>query len=189
MADPTLAGAINVITYPGTTSSQSTNLTSINGTAPTLGAGLNASGLLVALPTDQSVAVTGTVTATGTLTLSASSGTGTLSATSVIISSTTATVVKASPGVVYGVSIDNNSAGPVYAKLYNATSATAGSGTPAMRLMCAGPTNGGGAVRDWDNTIGVNFGTGICLIVTQLIGDADTTAVPASTVTVNIFWH
>lgn len=43
------------------------NLTGINGTPPTLGAGANIGGLLIALPNDQALSVSGNVVASGTV--------------------------------------------------------------------------------------------------------------------------
>src|SRR5882672_7192179 len=53
----------------------------------------------------------------------------------VVPNNTTAVVLKASPGTLYGAQLYGIGAAPAYLKIYNATSATCGSGTPVKRLM------------------------------------------------------
>ena len=74
-----------------------------------------------------------------------------------------------------------NSAGSgcaAYLKIYNATSATCGSGTPVKRLIipaASNAANGGGSNITF-GPVGVEFSTGITYCVTTGITDADTTA-------------
>lgn len=103
---------------------------------------------------------------------------------------TTAVVVKASAGTLYGVQLYGIGSAPAYLKIYNATSATCGSGTPVKRLMipaAATAANGAGSNITFGPE-GVAFGTGITYCVTTGITDADTTAPAASTFLVNLDW-
>lgn len=104
---------------------------------------------------------------------------------------TTAVVVKSSAGTLYGVQVYGIGSVPAYLKIYNATSATCGSGTPVKRLMipaAATAANGGGSNVSFGST-GVAFSTGITYCVTTGITDADTTAPAASTYLVNLDWQ
>jgi hypothetical protein len=104
---------------------------------------------------------------------------------------TTAVVVKASAGTVFGVQLYGIGSAPAYLKLYNATSATCGSGTPVKRLMIPAAStaaNGAGSNITFGAS-GINFGTGITYCVTTGIGDADATAPAASTFLVNIDYN
>jgi hypothetical protein len=100
----------------------------------------------------------------------------------IMANSTNATNVKASAGQLYKIEAFNNSATVAYLKLYDsATAPTAGSGTPKKRIMI--PANGG-VEASYDN--GDAFTAGIGFTTTGAIGDADTTAVAASTFLVNM---
>ena len=103
---------------------------------------------------------------------------------------TTAVVVKASPGTVYGAQLSTIGAVPLYLKLYNATSATCGSGTPVKRLIVpkAGTAADGGGSNVSFGSVGVDFSTGITYCITGGIADNDTTAPAASVALVNIDW-
>lgn len=104
---------------------------------------------------------------------------------------TTAVVVKSSAGTLYGVQVYGIGSAPAYLKIYNATSATCGSGTPVKRLMipaAATAANGAGSNISFGPQ-GIAFGTGITYCVTTGITDADTTAPAASTFLVNIDWE
>ncbi len=103
---------------------------------------------------------------------------------------TTAVVVKASAGTLYGAQLANIGSVPLYLKIYNATSATCGSGTPVKRLIIpkAGTAaDGGGSNIDF-GPAGVAFSTGITYCLTAAIGDSDTTAPAASVALVNLDW-
>lgn len=101
---------------------------------------------------------------------------------------TTAVVVKASPGTVTSIQLAGIGSAPVYLKLYNATSATCGSGTPVKRLMIpAASTAALGSAQSISlGAGGVYFSTGITYCLTTGITDADTTAPAANTFLVNI---
>lgn len=97
--------------------------------------------------------------------------------------STNATLVKASAGVLGHLSAFNTNAAARWLKLYNAASApTAGSGTPAMRIMVPG---GGGVVLPI-GPAGIRFTTGIGYTIVTGAADTDATAVAANEVAVNI---
>lgn len=103
---------------------------------------------------------------------------------------TTAVVVKASAGTLYGGQLGNIGAGPAYLKIYDATSATCGSGTPKKRLIIpksSTAADGGGSNFSLGD-VGVAFPTGITYCLTTGILDNDTTAPAASTVLVNLDW-
>ncbi|MCS3690958.1 hypothetical protein ABIF26_006465 [Bradyrhizobium elkanii] len=103
-----------------------------------------------------------------------------------IPNNTTAVVVKSGAGQVYKIRATNNSATIAYIKLYDATSATAGSGTPVDTIMIPAASTGAGIVDTTD--LGVVHSTGITFIVTTGIADNDTTAPAASTYVVTIYY-
>lgn len=103
---------------------------------------------------------------------------------------TTAVVVKGSAGTLYGAQLYGIGSAPAYLKIYNATSATCGSGTPVKRLMIPAAStaaNGAGSNISFGD-VGIDFSTGITYCVTTGIGDSDTTAPAASTFLVNLDW-
>lgn len=114
----------------------------------------------------------------------ASTSGGASESSTIIPNNTTAVVVKAAPGQVYGVECFNNSATVAYLKIYNAITATAGSGTPFARYMCPASTSGAGFVTDF--AAGVAYSTGITFIMTTGIADNDTGAPAANTYIVNV---
>lgn len=98
--------------------------------------------------------------------------------------STNSTSVKGSAGNLYGWYITNVNAAARYVKLYNkATGPTVGSDTPVMTL--AVPANGGTNV---EFTNGISFATGIGLGITTGATDADTGAVAANEIIVNLLY-
>ena len=104
----------------------------------------------------------------------------------IIPNNTTAVVVKNTPGQVYGIECFNNSATIAYIKVYDATTATAGSGTPVARYMCPSSTSGAGFVVSYQ--IGRAFTSGITYIMTTGIADSDTAAPAANTYIVNVYY-
>lgn len=99
---------------------------------------------------------------------------------------TTALVVKATAGVLYTLEAFNNSATIAYVKLYDAASATCGSGIPIIRYMI--PANATGAGYISPNVNGTSFSTGITMCITTGIADADTGAPGATTYLVNVHY-
>lgn len=110
--------------------------------------------------------------------------TGAASRTHLISAGTTnATVVKASAGRLLGWAITNSSAAWKYVKLHNqATSPTAGTGVVQTIGV---PPNG---VREFASEGGIAFSTGIAFTTVTGIADADTTAVTASDLAIDIFY-
>jgi len=133
--------------------------------------------------------VTGTVTTSqtpatsGGLTIGPGSGAKLISA-----ASPNATSVKGSAGQVYGWYITNTNASARFVKLYNkASSPTVGTDVPVMTLLIPGNTSGSGAVAA-EFVSGIAFGAGIALALTTGSADADTGAVAASEIIVNLFF-
>ena len=114
----------------------------------------------------------------------ATSGGASITSTQVA-NNTTAVVIKASAGTVYGVEAFNNSATIAYIKLYNATSATCGLGTPAWRGMIPANASGAGFISP-AGAVGDAYATGITMCVTAGYADSDTTAPATSTYIVNV---
>src|SRR5258708_17247591 len=86
---------------------------------------------------------------------------------------TTAIVLKATSGTVYSVDAFNNSAAIAYIKLYNAASATCGSGTPQARYMIPfGASSSGGGVYISNNNC-CTFRACIVIFITTPISHAD----------------
>lgn len=101
--------------------------------------------------------------------------------------STNATSVKASAGQVYGWAAYNLNAAARYLKLYNkASSPTVGTDTPVMTILIPGNTAGAGTNIEMPN--GIAFGTGIAMAITTGIADADTGAVAANEIVVNLWY-
>jgi len=94
---------------------------------------------------------------------------------------TNATAVKASPGQLGVIIATNNGASVAYLKIYNATSATAGSGTPIQRYLLPA---GGGVAPPLGGPL--YFSTGISFTITGGAADSDTTAVALNQVQVNL---
>lgn len=115
---------------------------------------------------------------------SAATAGGASVSSTIIPNNTTAVVVKGSPGQLYGVECFNNSATIAYIKIYNAISATAGSGTPNARFMCPASTSGAGFVLPVP--VGSVYSTGITFVMTTGIADNDTGAPAANTYIVNV---
>jgi hypothetical protein len=111
--------------------------------------------------------------------------TGGLTTTRVIsAASTNASTPKASAGQVYGWSIQNSGGSNRFVKLYNkASNPTVGTDTPFMTLMI--PTGGG---NNFMGDVGIPFSTGIAMAITANGTDADTTAVAATEIFVNLFF-
>ena len=120
----------------------------------------------------------------------AAPGLGASTSGAIVPNNTTAVVLKASAGALYGVQLYGLATSPAYLKLYNATSATCGSGTPVKRLMipaAATAANGAGSNITF-GPAGILFTVGITYCVTTGIADADTGAPAASTFLVNLDW-
>jgi hypothetical protein len=96
--------------------------------------------------------------------------------------STNATVVKASAGQLYGLSISNTNSSPRYFKLYNLASAPVVGTSPVAKtiqvpgnatVICAFPR-------------GLSFSTGIAFAATANMADSDTTAIGAGDLSMDV---
>lgn len=97
---------------------------------------------------------------------------------------TNATNAKASAGIVGGWYAYNANASVRYLKLYNkATSPTVGSDTPVMTIPIPA-----GAAANVEFGNGINFATGIGYATTTGVADADTGAVAANEIIINLFY-
>jgi len=115
------------------------------------------------------------------------SGGCTMSSTLSSASSNTATSVKGSAGQLYGIYVSNTNASARWLKFYNtASTPTAGSGTPVLRLLIPGNTSGVAGAFEFSN--GVAFSSGIGFTITGAVADNDTTAISANEVIVNILY-
>ena len=104
----------------------------------------------------------------------------------IVANNTTAVVVKATSGALYTLEAFNNSATIAYVKLYDAATATCGSGTPQIRYMIPANTAGAGYISP--NVNGTSFPSGIVMCVTTGIADNNTGAPAATTYLVNVHY-
>lgn len=96
--------------------------------------------------------------------------------------STNGNNVKATGGQVYGYDIGNNGASDVWVKIYNkATTPTVGTDVVFRTIYVPK-----GQARSYHNTVGIPFTLGIGIGITGGAADADTTAVAAGQVTVEL---
>jgi len=147
--------------------------TTAGDTALTLGQATMSASLPVTLASNQPTQnVTPQATTTG-----GSTPSHTMSA-----ASTNATSLKASAGLLYGFCISNANAAARYFKLYNKASApTVGTDTPVTTVQV--PANGT-VIRAYP--VGMTFSTGIAWAATGLITNADTTAIAANDLSIDI---
>lgn len=167
----TAAGGEYLTSAPTLTTGQMVALqTDINGNLKTNVVNTNANGRTTAANSSPVVSVAAASTA------------GAIAA-----NNTTAVVVKGSAGTLFGVQVYGIGSAPAYLKIYNAATATCGSGTPVKRLMIpAASTAANGAGSNVTFGPGLAMGTGITYCVTTGITDTDTTAPAASTFLVNV---
>jgi hypothetical protein len=97
-------------------------------------------------------------------------------------------VVKNSPGTVYGMWVTNTATAVRYIKFYDATSGTAGTGTPVITIGIPGNASDDVAGAFGPGGVGIAFATGICVGATTGVADADTGAPGANDVIVNVFY-
>lgn len=115
-------------------------------------------------------AVSGTLTSAGTTTATPATPTATILNSA---ATTNGTVVKGSAGTLYSVTASNVNAAVRYVKLHNATTVTPGTTAVAMTI----PIASWATVNVPFGALGMRFGTGICLSITALAADTDTTVV------------
>ena len=105
--------------------------------------------------------------------------------TSIQVANNTTAIVVSGPAALYGIQAFNNSSTIAYIKIYNAASATCGSGTPQARYMIPAST----AVPPiMENTNGDAYGAGIVVCVTTGYADTDTGAPAANEYIVNVHY-
>jgi hypothetical protein len=92
-----------------------------------------------------------------------------------------ATVVKATAGRLYSISVGNAQTTAVYLKVYNAASVTLGTTSPIQNYLVPGGTTGGTFNVDI-NDYGLYFSTGICIAVTGGQALLDSTALTTAAV-------
>lgn len=101
-----------------------------------------------------------------------------------VANNTTAIVVSANPATLYSVEAFNNSTVLAYVKVYNAATATCGSGTPQARYMI--PASASATLMA--NINGDAYGAGLTICITTGFADSDTGAPAASEYIVNLHW-
>jgi hypothetical protein len=106
----------------------------------------------------------------------------------IVAANTTAIVITTKPGTVYSIDGFNNGTTLAYIKLYNAASATCGSGTPIARYMIPFGTSSAGGGFGISNINGDAYVNGITMCVTGGIADNDTTNPTNSEYIVNVHW-
>lgn len=101
--------------------------------------------------------------------------------------STNGTNIKGSAGQIYTIVAHNTNAAVRYLKVYNkATAPTVGTDTPVLTFPIPGNAAGAGFVID--TTMGISFATGIGIGLTTGVADADTGAVAANEIVVNVLY-
>lgn len=166
--DVALPAGANVI--GALTVNQSVNKAQINGVAPLMGNGVTGTGSQrVTIASDNTAFTVNTTPTTPTASIITSAA------------STNATSVKASAGTLYSITVSNAGAAAAFVKLYNlATAPTVGTSVIALTI----PVPASGVVTIPLGAQGMRFGTGIALAITNLVGEADATAVAANQVKV-----
>lgn len=106
----------------------------------------------------------------------------------IALNNTTAIVIKATSGNVYSIDAFNNGGTIAYVKLYNAASATCGSGTPQARYAIPFGASSSGGGFNVSNINGDAYGVGIVMCITTGIADTDTGAPAATTYIVNVHY-
>jgi hypothetical protein len=101
----------------------------------------------------------------------------------VAANNTTIQIVKATPGTLYGFGFYNTSAAETFIKLYDHADAVVGTTVPVMTIGINTNTH-----RDLVLPFPMWFGTGICVGITTLIADTDTTA-PAALDVTGAVWY
>jgi len=118
----------------------------------------------------------------GTLTLGTTAATNGMTLGTLVAPLTVAaTVVKASAGKLYSLSVGNAQTTAVYLKLYNATAVTLGTTSPIQNYLVPGGT-AGGTFNISINDVGLYFSTGICFAVTGGQALLDSTALTTAAV-------
>ena len=104
------------------------------------------------------------------------------------LDNSTLTVVKNSPGQLYGMTITNTGTVTVYVKFYDATSGTLGTGTPVLTIGIPGNATDDTTLAQTFGGLGLAFATGICVGAGTGVADADNTDPGANVVVANIYY-
>lgn len=101
----------------------------------------------------------------------------------------TCEIVKAKPGILFGMWVTNKATTVRYIKVYDAVSGTVGTGTPKLTIPVPGnATDNIGAVFGIGG-MGINFATGIVLGACTGLADNDTGAPGTNDLIVNVFYR
>jgi hypothetical protein len=106
-----------------------------------------------------------------------------------VAANTTAIVIKATPGLLYGITAWNNNSTIYYGKVYDLTSETCGSGTPKDRFMIPAASAGGAGFVFAVGPIGVTYANGILVCITAGYADSDTTAPTVSQAEFSVYFN
>ena len=129
-----------------------------------------------------SIGGTANASQAGTLTLGTTAATNGMTLGTLVAPLTVAaTVVKASAGKLYSMSVGNAQTTAVYLKIYNATAVTLGTTSPIQNFLVPGGT-AGGTFNVSINDVGLYFSTGICFAVTGGQPLLDSTALTTAAV-------
>jgi hypothetical protein len=96
--------------------------------------------------------------------------------------------VKGSAGTVYGMWVTNTATATRFIKFYNATSGTVGTGTPVITIGIAGNATDDITGQFGPGGAGIAFSTGICVGASTGVADADTGALGANDIVINVFY-
>ena len=190
--------SINTLLKPASTLAAVTSLTQMNGVAIAMNTGARAAGVQrVTIATDDIVPASqsgtwtvqpgNTANSTAWLVNDNPVTSGGLSKFHLVGAATdNATNVKASAGQLYSITAFNLNASPRYIKFHNTAGVpTAGAGVTDSFLI-PGNTSGAGLVLNIDK--GIAFSTGIGITLVTGIADANTTAISASEVLINVYF-
>jgi hypothetical protein len=101
------------------------------------------------------------------------------------LATTNGAVVKATPATVFSITASNTSASLRYLKIYNSTTVTVGTTTPALVI----PIPASSVQNIEFGTFGMRLGTGFCVGITGGAADNDTTVIGAGEVKVLIAYN
>lgn len=155
----------------------------VTASGPLTDAQLRASAVPISVTTVPSHAVTNA----GTFAVQ-ETGTGYTTHRSIDLDEGALEVVKASAGTVYGMWVTNTATTTRWIKFYDATSGTAGTGTPKITIGIPGNATDDVSGNFGPGGRGIAFATGICVGCTIGVADADTGAPAANDCIVNIFF-
>lgn len=105
----------------------------------------------------------------------------------IVLANTTSVPIITGNHWVTSIEVFNNSTTIAWLKLYDAATATCGSGTPVARYMIPGNTNGSGGISNY--SIQDRYINGIVACVTTGIADADTSAPAGTTYVWQVHWR